>query len=68
MTEISGKTVVPSKGKCHRLMQKARDVNAICTCKLPLHPAANARCKSLDAVVGQVLAARLRPWEAVVRT
>lgn len=65
MTKASTETVVPSKGKCHRLMGEARDANTICI--LQCHPAASARCKSLDAVVGQVLAAGLGLWKAAVR-
>lgn len=68
ITEASSEAVVPSRGKCHRLMGKARDVNTTCTRTLPFHPAASAHCKSPDAVVDQVLAAGLRPWKVAVKT
>lgn len=54
------------QGEMLQACGKARDANKICTCILPFHPAASACSKSLDMVVGQVLAAGLRPWKAAV--
>lgn len=62
MSEASSEAVVPSKA-----YWKARDANTSYTCILPLHPAASTHSESLDALVGQVPAAGLRPWKAAVR-
>lgn len=65
ITEAS-REACTKQGEMLQAYGKARDAKKICTCILPFHPAASARSKSLDMVVGQVLAAGLRPWKAAV--
>lgn len=65
ITEAS-REACTKQGEMLQAHGKARDAKKICTCILPFHPAASARSKSLDMVVGQVLAAGLRPWKAAV--